>query len=174
MKPLLYRQITGLSTAKKLGVGHSVLTGVTITAAGSGYVLGNTFNLPGGTALKTASLRVVAVTPTGGVTRLEILSGGVYTAKPTDPVSVSYALGSGLTFTTAWHDDSAPGGTVRALVIPETQAVRWRDDGDAPLAAVGMTLAVGQTLEVQGGSIDAIRFIEVTAGAVLNVTFYGN
>jgi hypothetical protein len=58
-----------------------------------------------------------------------------------------------------------------ALITPETQAVRWRDDGVAPTATVGMPLAAGVTLQYDG-DISRIRFIEQTAGAKLNVTYY--
>lgn len=49
--------------------------------------------------------------------------------------------------------------------------VRWRDDGTAPTATVGMTLAPGAQLEYDG-DLNAIRFIEESAGAKLNVSYY--
>lgn len=58
-----------------------------------------------------------------------------------------------------------------AIITPETQAVRWRDDGVAPTAAIGMPLAVGVTLQYDG-DITKIRFIEQTASAKLNITYY--
>lgn len=53
----------------------------------------------------------------------------------------------------------------------ETQAVRWRDDGVAPTATVGMPVATGVTVNYYG-DINAIRFIEQTASAKLNVVYY--
>lgn len=58
-----------------------------------------------------------------------------------------------------------------AMIIPETQAVRWRDDGVAPTATVGMPLAVGTTL-MYDGDLTRIRFIAQVAGAILNVSYY--
>lgn len=58
-----------------------------------------------------------------------------------------------------------------AIITPETQAVRWRDDGVAPTASVGMPLAAGVTLQYDG-DITKIRFIEQTASAKLNITYY--
>jgi len=58
-----------------------------------------------------------------------------------------------------------------AYITPETQAVRWRDDGTDPTASVGMPLAVGVTLEYDG-DLSKIRFIEQTASAKLNVSYY--
>lgn len=60
---------------------------------------------------------------------------------------------------------------VIAIITPETQAVRWRDDGVAPTASVGMPLAAGVTLQYDG-DITKIRFIEQTASAKLNITYY--
>jgi predicted hotdog family 3-hydroxylacyl-ACP dehydratase len=65
-----------------------------------------------------------------------------------------------------------PASAVRALVQAETQAVRWRDDGTDPTTTVGMTLAAGASLEYEG-QLAAIRFIEVTASAKLNVAYFG-
>jgi hypothetical protein len=58
-----------------------------------------------------------------------------------------------------------------ALITPETQAVRWRDDDVNPTASVGMPLAAGVTLQYDG-DLTKIKFIEQVAGAKLNVTYY--
>jgi hypothetical protein len=49
--------------------------------------------------------------------------------------------------------------------------VRWRDDGTAPTASIGMPLAIGVSLSYDG-DLKAIRFIEVLASANLNVSYY--
>jgi hypothetical protein len=58
-----------------------------------------------------------------------------------------------------------------AIIIAETQAVRWRDDGVAPTATVGMPLAVGVTLQYDG-DLTKIQFFEQAASAKLNVSYY--
>jgi hypothetical protein len=58
-----------------------------------------------------------------------------------------------------------------ALITPETQGVRWRDDGVAPTASVGMPLAAGVTLQYDG-DLTKIRFIQQNATAKLNISFY--
>lgn len=58
-----------------------------------------------------------------------------------------------------------------AIITAETQAVRWRDDDVAPTASVGMPLAAGSTLQYDG-DLSKIRFIEQTASAKINVTYY--
>jgi hypothetical protein len=58
-----------------------------------------------------------------------------------------------------------------ALITPLTQTVRWRDDGVAPTATVGMPLLAGVTLQYDG-DMSRIQFIEVTASAELNIAYY--
>ena len=58
-----------------------------------------------------------------------------------------------------------------AIITAETQAVRWRDDETAPTASVGMPLAAGATLQYDG-DLTKIRFIEQTASAKLNISYY--
>lgn len=58
-----------------------------------------------------------------------------------------------------------------AIITAETQAVRWRDDDTAPTASVGMPLAAGATLQYDG-DLTKIQFIEQSASAKINVTYY--
>lgn len=58
-----------------------------------------------------------------------------------------------------------------ALITPETQGVRWRDDGTAPTSSVGMPLASGVTLQYDG-DLTKIQFIQQSASAKLNITYY--
>lgn len=57
------------------------------------------------------------------------------------------------------------------MIVAEAQAVRWRDDGVAPTATVGMPLAVGATL-LYDGDLNKIQFIAQTAGGIINSSFY--
>ena len=58
-----------------------------------------------------------------------------------------------------------------ALIICETQGIRWRDDGTSPSASVGMILAAGVPLQYDG-DLNKIKFIEQAASAKLNVSYY--
>lgn len=58
-----------------------------------------------------------------------------------------------------------------AIIQAEAQIVRWRDDGTNPTASVGMTIAAADTL-IYTGDLTAIKFIEATASAKLNVSYY--
>jgi len=58
-----------------------------------------------------------------------------------------------------------------ALIQAINQNVRYRDDGIAPEASVGMVLFAGQSIWYTG-DLRAIRFIEETAGAEVNILAY--
>lgn len=66
---------------------------------------------------------------------------------------------------------TVPAGATRAVIIAETQNVRWRDDGVAPTASVGMLLSQLVTLSYDG-DLNRIRFIQQSASATLNVSYY--
>lgn len=59
-----------------------------------------------------------------------------------------------------------------AVIHAEGQAVRWRDDGTNPSTTVGMRILAGGEL-VYDGNLSAIKFIEETGSAKLNVSYYG-
>lgn len=66
-----------------------------------------------------------------------------------------------------------PAGTVQILIIPEAQAIRWRDDATNPTAAIGQPLAVGAELRYTCRAFAQLAVISQVAGAILNCTFYG-
>ena len=67
-----------------------------------------------------------------------------------------------------------PIGTTLVLISPQTQAIRWRDDGPAPTATVGMELKLGSELRYTSQSIPRLSVISQVAGAAINVMFYGS
>ena len=66
---------------------------------------------------------------------------------------------------------TVPTGATLAIMVPESQPVRWRDDGTAPTSSVGMPLAISTALSYDG-DLQNIRFIEQAASAKLNVSYY--
>ena len=66
---------------------------------------------------------------------------------------------------------TVPAGATRAIIIAESQGVRWRDDGTAPTASIGMVLPVLVTLSYDG-DLSRIQFIQQAASATLNVSYY--
>jgi len=81
---------------------------------------------------------------------------------------LSSAVGLTLPLTTPNGSNCKPSF---ALITPETQNVRWRDDSTNPTASVGMPLAAGVTLQYDG-DLSKIKFIEQTASAKLNISYY--
>jgi len=76
-----------------------------------------------------------------------------------------------ITVLTASVGLTVPSTATYAIIQAEAQAVRWRDDGAAPTAAIGMTIAAGGELRYDG-NLSTIRFIEAAATAKLNVSYY--
>jgi hypothetical protein len=89
-----------------------------------------------------------------------------YTAQ--SDVPLGYQQIATLTSSTAL---TVPEGAKRAIIQAETQNVRWRDDGTAPTASVGMLIASGASISYVG-DLKTFRVIEATASAKLNVSYY--
>lgn len=66
---------------------------------------------------------------------------------------------------------TVPPGATYAVIVPDTQAVRYRDDGTPPTASIGMPIPIGTQI-TYSGNLAAIQFIQQTASAVLNVSYY--
>lgn len=60
---------------------------------------------------------------------------------------------------------------VYVLIQAHTKAIRWRDDGTDPTAAVGHLIPIGKTYRYLGNLL-AIRLIEAEASATASVTYY--
>ena len=67
---------------------------------------------------------------------------------------------------------TVPKGATYAVIQAEGADIRWRDDGTDPTASVGMVIASGDTLPF-AARLGAVRFIQETAGGVLNISYYG-
>jgi hypothetical protein len=91
----------------------------------------------------------------------------------TYPVPLGFCQLSG--FSTATLLSSCSGGipskAACALIVIETNSVRWRDDGTAPTSSVGMLLATGVYWGYLG-KMNALDFIPSTGNATADVTFY--
>lgn len=66
-----------------------------------------------------------------------------------------------------------PAGTETVVIEPETQNIRYRDDGTVPTLTVGMLLFVGSWYTFNVAQVGSMRLRSAVAGAILNVTFYG-
>lgn len=67
---------------------------------------------------------------------------------------------------------SIPANASYAMIQAEAQNLRWRDDGTAPNATVGMLLPAGAELEYNG-NLAKLQLIAATAGAICDIAYYG-
>lgn len=67
---------------------------------------------------------------------------------------------------------TVPAGSTYAVITPEGGNVRWRDDGVAPTATVGMPLLVGEHLVYASAGLAALDFIDQDANGILNIVYY--
>jgi hypothetical protein len=88
---------------------------------------------------------------------------------PNRPLGYQQFVATSLTASTAL---TVPAGAVIAIISVSGQAIRYRDDGVAPTAAIGMPLAVGSTTLLEG-QLSAYRIIEQAASAVVDISYYG-
>lgn len=66
-----------------------------------------------------------------------------------------------------------PEGASRALIQAETQDIRFRSDGTAPTATIGVLLKAGAAPYLYEGDLNAIKVISAVAGAVINIEYQG-
>lgn len=64
-----------------------------------------------------------------------------------------------------------PSSATGALIEAETVDVRWRDDGTAPTASIGMLLPAGSARTFIG-DLAALQFIQTQASSILNISYY--
>jgi hypothetical protein len=155
--PLGYCQLATLSSS--IGLASCVRSAFTGTGSGTNLT----------TTSVTGIIKVGdTVTGTGvpaGTTIVSQTSGttggaGVYVTSAATTSSSASLTGGGI-----------PAGTTLAFLQAEAQAVQYRDDGGAPTSSVGMPLASGASL-LYAGTFSALRVIEKTSGAKVNILFY--
>lgn len=111
--------------AKSLGilVNSSIYcaTAAAVQAGGSGYAVGDTITLTGGTAITQAVLTVATLSGSA-VATVTVTYSGFYSAKPTDPVAQGSTSGSGTgaTFNMTWAAQFT-----RSIVTNEAGALPW-------------------------------------------------
>jgi hypothetical protein len=101
----------------------------------------------------------IAPNPNGGVAA----PGAPYIATP-----LGYQQ---ITALTAAVHLTPPAGATFAAISVSGAAVRYRDDGTAPTATVGMPLAIGSTT-TYAGPLAVVEFIGEAAGAILDISYY--
>ena len=102
-----------------------------------------------------------------------LLLASVATADATIPAVVPAVSGVPLGFQqltpAAATSLTVPAGATLAVIIGDTAAFTWRDDGTAPTAGVGMVWPVGVPL-YYNGTLSALQVISATGH--VNVSYY--
>ena len=126
----------------------------TIAGGGTGYTVGDTLTVVGGTPISTAATYTVATVSAGVITSVTVPTSQAYTALPSNPVSVTGGTGSGATLNLTWAVD--PGGlsiTNAGSGYVEQPTVSFSGGGGSGAAAYATV-----------GSATIIKSIGVTGG----------
>jgi len=130
---------------------NSALATTSIVNGGTGYTVGNSLTVVGGTSTATAQFTVTAVS-SGVVTAINSTSGGTYSVIPTGTLSVTGGSGTGFTFT-------INGWAVRSLNITnagsgyiEQPTITFSGGGGSGAAAYA-TVGSGTTIQTLGSSL---------------------
>jgi len=158
---------------------------VTVVSGGSGYAVGDTLNLSGGTNT-TPVLLTVATLSGSAIATATITNGGSYTSVPTGTISTSTVTGSGsgATFTATWgvanfSITNAGSGYVEqpTITFSSGTAAAYATVGGTPkIQTLGTNLDFytpgGQAFRVSDGSATAtpVSWVEVrTNGTTANI-----
>lgn len=77
-----------------------------------------------------------------------------------------------ITVSTLVKSLTVPAGAKKAILRVSTNPIRWRDDGIAPTAAIGMPLVADNEREFEG-VLEAVRLIRSgAADATVDVSYY--
>ena len=141
----LYLNTTGVPglVAKSLGIllNSSIyqVSSAAVQSGGSGYAVGDTITLTGGTAINQAVLTVATLSGSA-VATVTVTYPGNYTAKPSDPVAQgsTSGAGSGATFNITWTTQFT-----RSVVTDEASAPVWQRLGSSSFVSGLMAKANG-------------------------------
>lgn len=113
-----------------LNTNNFAATSATVSAAGSGYAVGDTITLTGGTAV-SQSVAVVATLSGSGVATVTIGYPGSYSTKPTNPVAQgsTSGIGTGCTLTVTYNDPTS--SDYRAIFTDQAAALIWQKLGSS-------------------------------------------
>ena len=118
----------------------SGVSAVTVASGGSGYVVGNSVTIAGGTGVVPATLYVSSIGAGGSITGISVSRPGVYSTNPTNPVSQASTTGSGTgaTFTVTMNG-GVPSGLAGTTTIYGPQSTYLNYFGNGPTTEGGMT-----------------------------------
>ncbi len=103
-------------------------------------------------------------TTVGSRTALSQVNGGPYSYRPLGYQQVSASA-------VAQNLPNIPPNASVALIAVESQGIRYRDDGIAPTASVGMPISGGQDFQYMGDLIN-FQFIAQTGSPTVDILYY--
>jgi hypothetical protein len=117
----------------------SGITGTpTVSAGGTGYVVGDQITLAGGT-FSVAAILQVATLSGSAVATVTVVRNGMYSAVPSNAVAQASTTGSGTgaTFTVSWSANGQSISLTRQTIGPTDPRFRFTGNGPANLSASG-------------------------------------
>lgn len=94
-------------------------------------------------------------------------------AKQSNPLGYVQQVGIPASASLASFGTGIPAGANSVLIGVETQNIRWRDDGVAPTAGIGMRIFANGFITFNQ-NLANIRFIEENASTTLDISYYKN
>lgn len=151
-------------------INSSVASAVPV-AGGTGYVVGNTITLTGGTGTQ-AILTVTAATATA-VTAVSVTSAGSYTVLPPSPAAQgsTSGIGTGATFTLTPTNNAAQGFATTPIITSGSAGARGADVSTVtvpPTFGSAYSIYAKGALEAPTGYSVAQRLLEVDDGTTAN------
>lgn len=133
----------------------------TVSAGGSGYAVGDTIYLTGGTSAVVACATVATLSGSA-VATVTMTVPGIYTAKPTNPVSQgsTSGAGSGCTLTVTWNDPTS--SAFRLALMTLTNALIWQTAGASSFVSGLMAKANGLDFATAIGASNIVTVISNT------------
>jgi hypothetical protein len=149
-------------------VAQMQIAGATIQSGGTGYTVGDTLTIVGGTPVTSAATLTVATVSAGVITGVNIGAFTNYTVLPTNPVSVTGGTGSGATFNVSYAVISFTIGTAGSGYV-EQPTVTFSGGGGSGAAAYA-TVGSGTVVKTLGSTM----LINTPGGTAFGVTDIAN
>ena len=171
---------TNSQTISGSGVYRNTTPILNVTAAGTGYAVGNILTLTGGTSTSPLTIYVSAVNGTGGITSAVSINTGAYTVVPTGANAATGGAGSGATFTTpvggmttvasfsglTFNNTSAAGVTISSFGTALPSQTATINGGGGVLTLIAGAVNNASNTIVVGNSVTQKGSIVATAGYV--------
>lgn len=146
-----------------------ILLGLVLGSMVVGHAQAQTANATANAPAYTPGTQSLSQT-LGGALRTTVISGGGGAGSGAAPY-IATPLGYQQITVSALSTLTVPTGATEAFITVENTAVRYRDDGTAPTAAIGFPLLAGQQL-VYSGTLATLQLIAQSGTPVVDVLYY--